>query len=93
MTYSWILFFSYQDDARSNTHQIYSGGNLALNDWPQSGSHVTATHNLNRQKFNKFIQDNQQTSQRAIAKKNLSIILVTVNEFIAGLGYKKVFFQ
>jgi len=20
---SWILFFSYEDDARSNTHQIY----------------------------------------------------------------------
>ena len=23
MASSWILFFSYQDDARSNTHQIY----------------------------------------------------------------------
>jgi hypothetical protein len=41
----------------------YSGGNLVLNDRPQSGSPVTRTHNLNRQKFNTFTQENQQISQ------------------------------
>ena len=66
----------------------YIVGNLVLNDRPQSGRPVAATHNLNRLKFNEFISANQRTSQRAAAK-NLNNILA-VNEYIACLGYKKL---
>jgi biotin operon repressor len=66
-----------------------SGGNLALNNQPQSGKPVGATHNFNRQKFNELIQENHRISQKAIAQK-LNIGLASVNEIIAGLGYKKV---
>jgi hypothetical protein len=64
-----------------------SGGNLVLSDQPQSGWTVTTTHDLNRQKVKEFIQENQQTSQRAIVE-NLNCGLASGNEIIVRLGYK-----
>jgi hypothetical protein len=40
-----------------------SGGNLDMNDQPQSGKPVSATHNLNRQRV---IQENRRISQTTI---------------------------
>jgi 4-alpha-glucanotransferase len=31
-----------------------SGGNFVPNDWPRSASHVTTTHDLNRQNVDEF---------------------------------------
>jgi hypothetical protein len=41
---------------------------FGLNDQPWSGRPVTATHNLNRQKVNEPIQENQRISHPSIAE-------------------------
>jgi hypothetical protein len=61
---------------------------LDLNDHLWSGRPVTTTHDLNRPKVEKLIQENWWISQKDIAEK-LNIGLPSVKEITAGLGYKK----
>jgi hypothetical protein len=91
----WLLAYYGEDTVDISTVHCwirksrYSGRHLDLNDQLQSGRPVSATHYLNRQNVDELIQKNRCISQTAIAEK-LNFDLPSVNEIIAGLGYKNL---
>jgi hypothetical protein len=68
----------------------YTGDRSTVHQWVKkwSGMSVGATHNFNRQKYDKLIQENQSVSLKAITGE-LNIGLARAKEIIAALGYKK----
>lgn len=64
-----------------------SDGSLDLNGLLLCGMPVATIHSLNRQKVNKFIQENWRISQRAAVAEKLNIGLANVSELFAASGY------